>query len=111
MNRGVLTLVVLLSGWSAPAIAQTNSWISPSSGNWQDPYWSIGMLPGTNQYIFLTNDGSKTLRIGRETAESYSETLRVGPITISAQGNFINTLLLDSVGLERPLLASNAEIS
>ncbi|HEX3717934.1 MAG TPA: hypothetical protein VH595_08195 [Verrucomicrobiae bacterium] len=41
----------------AAAQLNSNSWIGSTSGNWEDPEWSLGAPPGTNQTVFLTNAG------------------------------------------------------
>lgn len=57
--------------WLAPQVfAQTNSWTNSASGKWEDANWSLGMLPGTNQTILVTNAGLKVLAIGPNTVQN-----------------------------------------
>ena len=86
--------------------AQANAWTSPTSGNWQDADWSLGVLPGPGQDILLTNAGWKALAIGPTTAESYPQTLTVNSITVSSPTNSFNVLLLNYAGYQTPLTAN-----
>ncbi|HLX72630.1 MAG TPA: hypothetical protein VKV04_23660 [Verrucomicrobiae bacterium] len=86
--------------------AQENSWTSPSSGNWEDASsWSLGILPGTNQSILLTNYGWKAVQISPATAQNYPQSLNVNSIDISSPTNSFNTLLLNYAGQNTPLTA------
>jgi hypothetical protein len=95
-----------------PAIfAQTNSWTNSASGNWEDSSsWSLGILPGTNQDIMLTNSGWKALAIGPYTAQNFPETMTVDSITISAPSNSYNTLLLNYSGAQTPLTVQSLSV-
>jgi len=63
--------------------AQTNSWTSATSGNWEDTNsWSLGQLPGSGQTILLTNAGFKAVQIRQNTAAKFSQTLAVDSLTI-----------------------------
>jgi len=54
--------------------AQVNSWTGPTSGNWEDTgSWSLGILPGTNQTILLTNYGWKAVQISGNTAQNFPQ--------------------------------------
>ncbi len=94
--------------WTAEA--QTNSWTNPASGNWEDPYWSQGTPPGSNQSIYLTNTGWKALQISPATTQSYPQTLGVNSITVSSPTNSSNTLLLNYAGLQTPLIVGSASV-
>jgi hypothetical protein len=86
------------------ARAQTNSWTNTASANWEDPDWSLGMLPGTNQTVFLTNAGWKAVEIGQNTSENYSQSLGITSLTISSPTNSFNEVLMNYAGLETPLV-------
>lgn len=96
---------VFLFQFPALVFAQANSWTNPTSGNWQDPYWSLGVLPGTNQTILFTNEGVKVLTIGANTAENFPETMNVDSITVSSPPGSGNILLLNYAGFQTPLKA------
>ena len=91
--------------------AQTNSWIASGSGNWQDSSWSLGLLPGANQDIAITNAGWKAIAIGPNTAANFLPTLTVDSITISSPTNTVNSLLLNFVGVGSPLIANSVTLN
>jgi fibronectin-binding autotransporter adhesin len=93
-----------------PGFAQNNSWTSPTSGNWQDGSWSLGIIPGTNQNIMLTNAGWKAVQIGASTAQSFPQSLNVNSITISSPTNSFNTLLLNYAGSATPLTVKSLSV-
>lgn len=84
--------------------AQTNSWTGPASGNWEDPDWSLGVLPGAGQTIMFTNAGFKAVEIGLSTVESYPQTLQIESLTVSSPPNAANTLLMNYAGVGTPLV-------
>jgi hypothetical protein len=92
------------------AHAQVNSWTNLTSGNWEDPYWSLGALPATNQTILITNSGWKAVAVGSGTAQYFPESLAVNSITISSPADSFNTLLLNYVGFQTPLEVSSLSI-
>lgn len=95
--------------------AQTNSWTSSTSGNWQDSSWSLGAPPGPGESVFLTNAGWKAVQIMSSTAQNYPQTLNVASVTVSSPFNAFNVLLMNFAGLNSPLqtgsltIGSNAE--
>jgi hypothetical protein len=91
--------------------AQTNSWTSPTSGNWEDASWSLGAPPGPGQTILFTNAGWKALSIGQNTANNFPQTLTVDSITISSPTNSLNTLLLNFAGVGSPLVANSITLN
>lgn len=105
---GIAGSLLIFCRFSETALAQSNSWTNPASGNWQDSSWSLGVLPGTNQDIFFTNAGWKALAIGSATAQSFPQTMNVSSIAISSPTNSCNTLLLNFAGLQTPLTVSNS---
>ena len=103
-------IATILFHLSPAALAQTNSWTNSASGNWEDAYWSLGVLPGTNQTILFTNDGTKTLTIGANTVQNFPGTLNVNSITISSPLNSFNTLSLNSAGTGSPLTVQSISV-
>jgi hypothetical protein len=88
---------------SFESLAQTNVWTNSASGYWEQPFWSLGILPSTNQDILFTN-AWQALAVGTSTVQSASNSLHVQSITLAAPPNSINTLLLNYAGLQNPLL-------
>ncbi len=101
-----LWIIALLS-LNNSSNAQVNSWISPTSGNWQDSSWSLGVLPGPNQTILITNAGWKAVAIGANTAANFLQSLTVDSITIASPTNTVNSLLMDFVGVGTPLIVNS----
>jgi len=77
-------------------------WTNTASGYWEQPYWSLGVLPATNVAIQLTNYSWKALAIGPNTAQNYPQTLNIGSLSISSPTNSFNELLLNDAGLQTP---------
>ncbi|HMC27068.1 MAG TPA: hypothetical protein VKM56_04645, partial [Verrucomicrobiae bacterium] len=53
----------------------TNIWSKPTSGYWEEPYWSLGEAPSFYQDVMFTNSGYKALAIGYGTALNYPNSL------------------------------------
>src|SRR5712671_6365131 len=102
----ILSVILLCGGWCWHANSQPNSWTNSVSGYWEDQYWSLGLLPGSDQNILFTNAGWKALGIGPNTAQNFPQTLTVRSITLSSPANSFNTLLLNYAGLQTPLTAA-----
>src|SRR5437879_4814531 len=77
-------IILLLTGCCLHSFAQANSWTNSGSGNWEQNFWSLGVLPGTNQSVMLTNSGWKAVMISSATVSGYPQTLTPGSITISS---------------------------
>src|SRR5688572_6335321 len=103
--------LILTSIFSATltAVAQVNSWTSPSSGNWHDPSWSLGVLPNASQsHILITNSGWKAVAINRTTALNYPDSLNIRRLTVSSPVDSFNTLMLNFSGREWPLRVTDS---
>jgi len=105
-GRVALMGLLFCAGWCLEAGAQLNSWTGAGSGYWENPDWSLGALPGTNQTILFTNAGWKVLEITANTAQNYPQTLSVDSITIASPTNSFNTLWLNYAGFVTPLTAN-----
>ena len=111
------TLLVLVVTLPFSVKGELNTWTNASSGNWEEPYWSLGVLPTNGQYVALDNEGWKAVTIGPATAQSYSQRLTVYSLTISSPTNSRNVLLMNYAGLETPLrtrlltVSSNSEMT
>jgi hypothetical protein len=93
---------ILLSSWVAAG--PTNEWIKPTSGYWEEPYWSLGRLPAMDQsLVALRNPGFKALVIGSSTTESFSNSLSINSLRVEAPARSLNQLLLNYAGLSVPL--------
>jgi hypothetical protein len=93
------------------AQAQTNSWINPSIGFWQDASsWSLGSPPSPTQSMLITNAGSKTVLMDSSTSSGYSNTLTVSDLILAGQGDSINMLLVDNIGANPPFHILNSLI-
>jgi hypothetical protein len=113
-GAGGLVRFLMLMSISCLALragAQTNIWTNPASGNWQDASWSLGILPGTNQTVLLTNSGWKALQIGAGTAQNFPQSLDVDSIVISSPTNSFNTLLLNYAGFTTPLTVKTLSVA
>lgn len=89
---------------------EDNAWTNSGSGHWEDPDWSLGILPGPNQVILFTNAGWKALAIGPNTAQNYPQTMDVDSISVSSPTNSFNVLLLNYVGYQTPLTANSISL-
>src|SRR5688572_14621420 len=98
--RLVVLLIVssILSSFGA-----VNSWLKPTSGNWEEPQWSAGMLPNYGHAVMITNAGWKAVQIGTTTAQNFPDSLTVYSLTVSSPVDSYNTLLLNYAGFDRPL--------
>ena len=97
----------IVSFWACRADAQLNSWTNPASANWESNYWSLGLLPGANQSVFITNSGYKAVGVFSSTVSGYPGSLTVSNLTIAAPGNALSTVLLNYVGTGVPLRILN----
>lgn len=93
------------------AHAQTNSWTSSTSGNWEDANWSLAALPGTNQTIVVTNHGWKAVAIGPNTSLNFPATMSIGPLEVTSPGtDTVNTVMLNYAGFTTPFVVGNVHI-
>ncbi len=95
------------AGGSGPPAQVVNNWTNPASAHWQDPYWSLGILPASNQTVNITNDGYKAVNIDSGTVSGYGGSLTVSNLQVSAPTNALSTLLLNYAGLGTPLKVLN----
>jgi len=92
---------ILIPSWQASA--QINAWTSTVSGNWEDPSWSLGILPGPGQTVLITNSGYKAVGISHVTVENFQNSLTVSNLQVSAPENAVSVLLLNYAATLRPL--------
>src|SRR5437773_9044701 len=88
----VVLTIVQLNLTAAP----TNSWTKPTSGNWEEPFWSLGVLPSMNHgAIEFRNPGFKALAIAPSTTANFSGSLAIQNLTVEAPDGSANQLLLN----------------
>ncbi len=85
--------------------AQSNSWNASVSGKWESgTNWSLGMPPSSNQTVFITNAGTKTITIDGTTSSNFSSTMSVQGLTLMGLNNSTSNLLsLINAGTTIPL--------
>jgi hypothetical protein len=96
-------VVLLLTLSTFNSFADANSWLKPTSGNWEELQWSQGILPNSGHSVMITNAGWKAVQIGSGTAQNFPDSLNVYSITVSSPVDSFNTLLLNYAGFDRPL--------
>ncbi len=85
-----------------------NLWTKPTSGSWEESFWSLGRLPGEEQTVRLSNDGVKELAISAATTANYPESLSVQNLIVEGSNNLLR---LDWAGKAVPLrIASDVRI-
>lgn len=104
-----LAAIITLVGsfFNLSALAASNSYTNTTSGKWEDPSnWSLGAPTATNS-IYITNSAPTspiTVTIDATTSSSFTNTMTVADLTISAPaGSYTNTLLLNNAGTSTPL--------
>jgi len=107
-----LALVTGVAGMCLAVEAQTNSWTSPTSGNWEDLTWSLGVRPGPGQTVLLSNHGWKALAIGPNTALNFPQTMTIDALAVISPGtDTVNTVLLNYAGFQTPLVTRSLYVS
>lgn len=83
--------------FNAVGLAQTNSWIKPSGGKWEETNaWSLGILPAQSQSVFVQNTNPTTVLMDRATAQNYQTSFSVSSLTVGTS----NTLAMSDTGEE-----------
>ncbi len=100
----ILILIAGLTAISLPGEAQTNSWTNPASGQWEDLFWSLGILPSTNQTVQITNANSKAVSISATTVVGFPQTMTITNLAVSGPPGTFNTLLLNFASLQLNVL-------
>ena len=118
MRRSVWVVRLLVTGatvalsvvaFPSSAQAQTNSWINAGDGAWQDSgNWSLAQAPAVTHSILITNDNSKMVQINSITSGSFSNTMMVTDLILSAPGGATNILALSDTGTTTPLHVINS---
>jgi len=95
----VLPLLLMIPA----ARTEVNSWTKTNSGNWDEPAWSLGVLPNSTQSVEITTPGWKAVAINPTTAQQFPASLTVSNLTIRNWFNGETTLLLNYFNDEVPL--------
>lgn len=99
------------AGKCIATLSGVNSWISPTSGNWEDQAsWSLGVLPNAMQSVALTNAGWKALAVDPNTAQNFPQSMRIQGMEIESPTNSFNVLLLNFSGFEVPLQMTSLRV-
>jgi hypothetical protein len=105
--RGIFSRCVFLMFGLATVFGQaagTNSWTKSSSGNWEEPFWSLGQLPSHDQAgVAFNNPGWKALAIGANTTANFPGSLSISNLLIESPTDSANQLLLNHAGVAVPL--------
>src|SRR3954465_7490621 len=100
----LLTLLLPLTSIYGQGTGATNSWTKPTSGNWEEPYWSLGQIPNHNQDgVAFNNPGWKALAIGANTSANFADSLWIKNLLVESPTDSANQLLLNYAGLAVPL--------
>ena len=97
------TLLALLAVSALNCMADANSWLKPTSGNWEEPQWSQGILPNYGHSVMITNAGWKAVQIAPSTAQNFPDSLNVYSIIVASPVDSFNTLMVNYAGFDRPL--------
>lgn len=93
----------LISGACCPTNGLTNSWTKATSGKWEEPVWSLGILPDICQTIEITNAGFKAVAIDSSTVSGFPGSLTIRHLDVNAPTGSFNTVLLNFAGTVVPL--------
>jgi hypothetical protein len=100
--------ILLFIGLGVCADPLVNSWTNPLSAPWEgSTNWSLGQLPGSNQWVMITNAGYKGVGISSSSVSNFPASMTVSNLTISAPANALSTLLLNYSGTTTPLRVLN----
>src|SRR5687767_12636642 len=99
MSRAARMGIALSFSVVFSASAATNEWTKPSSGAWEEPFWSLGEPSTAHEAVAIWNPGWKAVAIGANTASPVLNNL-----IIDAPTNSANRLLLNWAGLNDPLV-------
>src|SRR2546421_1118912 len=108
MGRALCFVASVMAFTSTSVSAQVNSWINPTSGNWdQSASWSLGVLPNSSQSVMITNSGWKAVAINPSTPVNYPASMTVSNLTVRGAWDTENVLLLNYFGTAAPLTVLN----
>ncbi len=100
--RRIFVAAVVLTGPTLANAQVLNNWTNMTSARWEDPYWSLGVLPDATQSVSVTNNGFKAVAVSSSTVENYSSSVTVSNLALAAPEGALSSLLLDYAGLNTP---------
>lgn len=106
MKRTLLTGFFFFA-FQFTGLSQTNNWTNLLTGNWHDLSWSLGIRPLSNQWVKVTNSGSKAVIVNSTTRDSHRTSMTVSNLSLSAPLGATNTVLLNFTGTAVPLTVLN----
>ncbi|MGD0651918.1 MAG: thrombospondin type 3 repeat-containing protein [Verrucomicrobiia bacterium] len=105
LRAWLVVMVVATVAVRATGHAQTNSWISPTRGYWDDyTKWSLEIAPTNTHSVYITNALTKTVTIDSITSGDYPDSMSVSNLSLFAPAGATNILELASAGTNAPLL-------
>jgi len=81
-----------------------NEWTKPTSGYWEESFWSMGLPSITNEAVAFQNEDFKALAIGANTTANHTNSLSIRNLQVYSPANL---LLLNYAGLAVPLNVSS----
>lgn len=93
-----ITATLLLSTSNLFAV-ETNEWIKPIDGKWEEPFWSLGRLPDSSQSIFINSVAEKTITLDAATAQQFPGSMTVNQLVMTGK----TTIVLDHLPAANPL--------
>lgn len=98
----------IIMAYPALASVSANYWTNTAGGKWEGAgNWALGKAPDRFHTILISNTPSKTVTIDATTSGSFSGSLTMLNLTVSAPAGSTNTLLLSNAGLATPLSVIN----
>ena len=79
-SGGLVAVPILILTASSLGAADTNEWTKGTNCKWEEPFWSLGKLPDSEQAIHLINAGEKIVEIDATTSELHPESLSVNQL-------------------------------
>lgn len=106
--RGAWILLCAITA-TAQQFNYINSWTKPTSGYWEESYWTYG-LPSQPDYahVNFNSPGWKALAIGSSTVRDHPNSLRLSSLVVRSPSNSFNTFMLNYAGLQTPLQIAGA---
>jgi hypothetical protein len=101
MGRALCFVASVMAFTSTSVSAQVNSWITPTSGNWEDQTaWSLGVLPGSSQLVMVTNSGWKAVAINPSAPVNFPASMTVSNLTIQGSTNTDGTVTAGNINIK-----------
>jgi T5SS/PEP-CTERM-associated repeat protein len=90
----------------------TNSWITTSSGSWEQAAdWSLGLPSTTNAAVLITNTVSKTITVSSNTFAAAPGSVTNFGVQFSGPSGSTNTLLVENTPVGNPFVMVDLTVS